>query len=124
MEMVKVKVSELTGTALDWAVAKGIELDVIIKNGYVMAKRTKGERRFVFNPSVHWAHGGPLIQEYEMSINRNDMEVYAHICDYGYGAVGRPVAGQTELIAACRAFVTWKLGARIEVPAVLVEVGE
>jgi hypothetical protein len=63
------KVSELTGAALDWAVAKCIYEpdDVVICDGRVFAydDATKG-----FNPSTNWAQGGPIIERERMPSGR------------------------------------------------------
>jgi hypothetical protein len=61
------KVSELQGAALDWAVAKCIYEpdDVVICEGRVFAydDATNG-----FNPSTDWAQGGPIIEREKIGV--------------------------------------------------------
>ena len=101
------KTSELTGAALDWAVAKcegainGDDLDVgfILEGGY--------------SPSTDWAQGGPIIERYGIELNRYAGEWMATL-------VGRVSVseeqGPTQLIAAMRCYVASKLGDEVELP--------
>jgi hypothetical protein len=92
------KVSELTGAALDWAVAKCIYEpdDVVICDGRVFAydDATKG-----FNPSTNWAQGGPIIEREKMTLEWTGEDWMAYIRhDEEY-------FGPTPLIAAMRCYV-------------------
>ena len=135
----KIKVSELEGVALDWAVAKaeGLMLGQIaiegVKNGF-------------YNPTTNWAQGGPIIEREKITI----------VCaegEYNYDKAGTPdcydtywvaeigmqqhstvygsqgdnwgdcfriytdeMTGPTPLIAAMRCYCRAKLGPEIEVP--------
>lgn len=109
----KVKVSELTGAALDWAVAKceGVE-------------RTWGRSRL--KPyeyykghaySSDWAQGGPIIERERIGIEPwgAGMQWLAQT----YNKAGRVLFrqyGLTPLIAAMRCYVASKLGSEIEIP--------
>lgn len=86
------KTDELTGDALDWAVA-AIEANTW---GY-------------FSPSANWTHGGPIIE-------REKIATAWHITRWvaWRGVVEHP--GPTPLIAAMRCFVASKLGDDIEIP--------
>ena len=103
------KVSELTGAALDWAVAKCIYEpdDVVICDGRVFAydDATKG-----FNPSTNWAQGGPIIEREKMTLEWTGEDWMAYIRhDEEY-------FGPTPLIAAMRCYVASVLGDEVEVP--------
>ena len=95
----QVKTSELTGAALDWAVAKceGITLGVV----------------YYFQPSTNWSQGGPIIE-------RERITVIA--MPNGTWATSTPLHSfhhPTPLIAAMRCYVASKLGVEIEIPAEL-----
>jgi hypothetical protein len=99
------KTSELTGAALDWAVAKcegvinGDDLDVgfILERGYI--------------PSTDWAQGGAIIERECISLFNcyGDSEWSANTEGYEYHAT-------TPLEAAMRCYVASKLGDEVEVP--------
>jgi len=98
------KTSELTGAALDWAVAKcdgvinGDDLDIgfILERGYT--------------PSTDWAQGGAIIE-------REMIDLKCLPTKQG-GFIWRTACadGQTPLIAAMRCYVASKLGDDIEIP--------
>lgn len=103
--MKTIKVSEATGPALNWLVAKceGIELRPH-RGGWSYAAF-----------STNWAQGGPIIERERIQIrpltgSRGQFwEAYAGL----YGGSGD---GETPLIAACRCFVASRLGKEVEVP--------
>jgi hypothetical protein len=74
---VKIKTADLTGAALDWAVAKceGFERNlfrgVVVEptNGMAGAKPKK------WRPSTDWSQGGPIIERKDISTFRCDDEV-------------------------------------------------
>jgi hypothetical protein len=114
------KTSELTGAALDWAVAKCEGHDVFIKHAPVQVMYTpKGKRsRYIYTPSTNWAQGGPIIVREELCIDKVARENWC--------ACVRPVKnspwlyGPTPLIAAMRCYVASKLGDVVNVPEELV----
>lgn len=114
----KVKTSELTGTALDWAVAKceawsaGSFLDGVVAHPNYNN----------FHPSTDWSKGGPIVEReciklaaYEASseVPKNPAYWEAVICTRW--ATYRQT-GPTPLIAAMRCVIASKLGEEIEVP--------
>ena len=103
------KVSELTGAALDWAVAKCIYEpdDVVICDGRVFAydDATKG-----FNPSTNWAQGGPIIEREKIAVWGDGNLYWEAECGWAWGK------GPTPLVAAMRCYVSSKVGEEIEVP--------
>lgn len=107
------KTSELTGAALDWAVAKCEVGD---------AAEQAGDW---WKPSTDWAQGGPIIEREGITLSRTEqksfvgqqpwvsyliehlfMDEYEH--EYQYGP--------TPLVAAMRCYVASKLGDDINIP--------
>ena len=96
------RVSELTGAALDWAVAKC-------------------EKNWAFEPdgcdsySTDWAQGGPIIEREGITVARRGKHSFSP-----WGAVLQEFEfdeeGPTPLIAAMRCYVASKLGDEVEVP--------
>lgn len=118
----EVKTAELTGAALDWAVAVADEEEhpqvysgVIYVNG-----PKKNALAMEYCPSTNWAQGGPLRDKYDVGIEPGvpDGLPYAYV-------PGRDLDGshgETALIALCRAIVAAKMGDVVEVPVELVGV--
>jgi hypothetical protein len=100
------KTAELTGAALDWAVAKceGITWE----QGDIDA----GEYGLGFAPSTDWARGGPIIEREGMSVR----EVLTGFWAAEVEAGAYEHEGPTPLIAAMRCFVAAKLGADVDLP--------
>lgn len=98
------KTSELTGSALDWAVA--------------MAENWAGADFQVKPYSTDWAQGGPLIEREEIRIVKVANGVWGAV--YSSGNIGREHFAKTPLIAAMRCYVASKLGDEVEVPDGLV----
>lgn len=101
------KTSELTGAALDWAVAICEESNV--------AKRLDIKRYpqcvVGFKPSSDWAQGGPIIEREKIAIDCDGAQWVASAND-------RPVcySAKTPLIAAMRCYVASKLGDNVDIP--------
>jgi hypothetical protein len=108
------KTSELTGAALDWAVAKceGIGLG---PRGSVVYYH-EGEPA-MWQPSTDWAQGGAIIERENIKLTprkpfHDDWEA-----EYRYSQGGGLNAfGPTPLIAAMRCYVASKLGDEVDVP--------
>jgi len=107
-----IKTSELTGAALDWAVAK-IEFP---DPDYEDADRfvyVHGDDEFHFTPSTDWAQGGPIIERegiglgFCVGINSDQWEA---------GYTTPEETGPTPLIAAMRCYVASKMGDTIDIP--------
>ncbi|EOC0346265.1 phage protein NinX family protein [Cronobacter turicensis] len=113
MQLSKVKTAELTGAALDWAVAKALDYEVFINpfNG-VMRKTSEAIGCYRFEPSTNWNHGGPLIEEHieHMSVQPGNMWAAVALGDFTYQKADTP------LLAACRAIVSHHLGYEVEIP--------
>jgi hypothetical protein len=101
------KTSELTGIALDWAVAKCEGIKIIVRQ----------ENWEWYSSS--WEQGGPIIERelieiYPIAICNVECEWGARKVD-GAGDLIR-FYGYTPLIAAMRCYVASKLGDDIEIP--------
>jgi hypothetical protein len=107
----KIKTAELTGAALDWAVAKCEGVDRLFEAYEV------GRHHY----STDWAQGGPIIER-EMREFGFDLWSGTHIphgqfaATYCRGAQDSYVYGETPLIAAMRCYVASKLGDEFDVP--------
>jgi hypothetical protein len=106
------KTSELSGAALDWAVAKCEGKDVWIKDdGSIWEER--GEVSYYFRPSNRWNHGGPIIE-------REKIAVWSDV-EGGWFASGnegtnKDYHAENPLIAAMRCYVDTRLGDEIDLP--------
>ena len=101
------KTSELTGAALDWAVAKCEKLPVT---------RKYYDLRFIdeYPFSTNWSQGGPIIEREGIRIVMVAPTVWGAV--YSSGDVGREHFAPTPLIAAMRCYVASKLGDDINIP--------
>ena len=101
------KTNELTGTALDWAVA-------VCEVGVKDAEQGGSW----FRPSTNWAQGGPIIEREEMTVCCHWMRPFATKLVRGTRKVIQ-CNGDTPLIAAMRCYVASKLGDEVEIPTEL-----
>ena len=105
------KTNELTGLALDWAVAK---CENVVYHGPAWTKF-----------STDWAQGGPIIEREGITVSRTDQKSYKgqmpwvaylieHLFEDEYEHEYQH--GPTPLIAAMRCYVTSKLGDEVDIP--------
>lgn len=132
----KIKTADLTGPALDWAVAKcQLFFGDIEINGCVWWKELP------YLPSTDWAQGGPIKEREGIATRRSKGIWYAMLssdlgdgeraqwCEYTWRGLNlsdskpRPVRfkGETELQATMRCYVASKLGDEVDVPDELVQ---
>ena len=131
--------SELTGAALDWAVAKceGIELiggryNRLLVDGHM----SRGQEMMApYKPSTDWAQGGPIIEREHIDLsaysnhwearlwagwedNQKNNPPHIAAAKHRIGRVTQSIVkhGETPLIAAMRCYVASKLGDEVEVP--------
>lgn len=128
MSMVEVKVAELSGAALDFAVAQ-----VEKPENFVLRDATEEIGCWVIGiaynaadpdswlkssycPSTDWSQGGPLIDKHRLEIIESG-NGFACVKEWVYSEPYEwyPV-GETHLIAACRAIVTKASGDTVQVP--------
>jgi hypothetical protein len=111
----RVKTNELTGAALDWAVA-------LCEVGPIDIKDIDDPHFY----STDWSEGGPIIErekvcvEYMAGAGDGGLDVWvAEVLheDKKYGGVMSSAGqGPTPLIAAMRCYVASKLGDEVEIP--------
>jgi len=129
------KTSELTGAALDWAVAKAegllepkeffgkmvapVVLDMEYwSNGEPMVRLNPCPDvyyRAEYDPSTDWKHGGPIIEGDIAKIERFSDSLWEATA-FTKNAQDFVQNGPTPLIAAMRCYVASKLGDEVEVP--------
>lgn len=122
--MKTVKTSDLTGLALDWAVAKCLGVTVRVNHGYepaICLCSTQDAARFggtwVFIPSRDWRQSGPIIERERICIDIGHEGVWLAYSKQNYADDKEFLhAGSTPLIAAARSYVASKLGDTIEIP--------
>lgn len=115
------KTSELTGAALNWAVAiadgwKPEKLRDDRGEYWWLFKESRGMNPKHYHPSSNWAQGGPIIEREMLTVVYNEREEDAE----GWRTIayhtGDMEYGPTPLIAAMRCFVASKLGDEVEIP--------
>jgi hypothetical protein len=118
----KVKTSELTGAALDWAVAKceGIELYAgpRDRNPAYKANWVRRKHGDLYLPSTDWAQGGPIIERERISVG-DQTHIEGQPTDSACYATNRKGAyglGPKPLTAAMRCYVASELGDEVDVP--------
>ena len=139
--MTTIKTSELTGAALDWAVATAEKLPLRLDPmgfrrdspdalqagwwvwfgtpfsmilGYT-PKSNKDQRGY--SPSTDWAQGGPIIEREALTVKMRHPNPRLWVSYNGWNHdPGFSASGPTALIAAMRCYVASKLGDEVEVP--------
>ena len=117
----KIKTSELTDAALDWAVAKcagyveqGVYGTPELRDSGVYLCYCDAVLNSCYSPTTDWAQGGPILDRERITIRQwTDMSpIHAYMPHDGapWGA------GPTPLIAAMRCLIASKLGREVEVP--------
>ena len=139
------KTADLTGPALDWAVAKCEGVSLIYRGRkwptdgattveyapWAVHPVVNGSGPFVaalcnsaYSPTTNWAHGGPIIERegIELICNLNPAEAARFKTEPHWRASKRAWSkgdiwyGPTPLIAVMRCYVASKLGDEIDVP--------
>lgn len=131
----KIKTSELTGAALDWAVAKCEGETPLWHSGTTVSESIQGIKRFWvsvdtrydkegrdynprYSPSTDWLTAGPIIQREKIGSLHEARGVWSASTKWEDPA--KVFYGKTKLIAAMRCYVASKLGDEVEVPDELV----
>jgi hypothetical protein len=135
------KISELTGTALDWAVAKCMTGGEIFQSGRVAHAvvlhvvggttapyfvKDSGVVRCAFEPSTNWAQGGPIIERERVTVAKGNSIYFPQGNENGDYYEDLWIArlnpsdpwthGPTPLVAAMRCYVASKLGDTVDLP--------
>jgi len=107
----KIKTAELTGPALDWAVAKCEEGWILETNSFI-SHHQLGRMNF----STKWELGGPIIERGIVSIDKEEggkrWVAFAWRTDRDL----QKSIGPTPMIAAMRCYVASRLGEEVEIP--------
>lgn len=110
----KIKVSEASGAALDWAVTYALHGDCasyIFKHG-----------RSFHAYSTDWSQGGPILEREGGTVWSTNADGWRCKAKYDYAndREGVTMTGHTPLIAAMRCYVSSKLGEEVEIPEELI----
>ena len=105
--MCKIKTSELTGAALDWAVTK-----CELPEGWPMIM---GD---LTDYSTDWSLAGPIIEEEGITLEHWKCTGHWQAANE---LITKVTNGPTPIIAAMRCYVASKLGDEVEVPEELTE---
>jgi len=124
-EFVEVKTSDLTGAALDWAVAKAEGWNPLLMPmartefsvGVTAVDADGNVTGFACRYSTDWGQGGLLIDKYRLGFAIYPEHYFAAT---GLNDSSGACDGSTHLIAACRAIVVSVLGETVSVPKELV----
>ena len=139
MKTVEVKVSELEGAALDWAVAQVEGVKTLMmeprkdepKKPFALfgslALSVGGDDQSSYAPSSCWHCAGPLLDKHCKSFGLVQDGLDKTWRAFGYGdqtpdgtnRFQRLSSGGTILVAACRAIVAANLGDTVQIPAEL-----
>ena len=121
----KIKTTELTDAALDWAVCEAAGLLAAyprVRKDFALQWPSTGNQHL--HPSTDWAQGGPIIEREKLCVGHKhqaDPE-YCPVNDPATNCWARTTAGgylsygPTTLVAAMRCLVASKLGDEIEIP--------
>ena len=106
------KTSELSGAALDWAVAK---CEGVSDAGFLQFYEGDEEDHEPpeYNYTTDWALGGTIIEREGIAVWQFDDVTWRAIARY---AVPDPIEGATPLVAAMRCYVASKLGDDVQLP--------
>lgn len=113
------RTSDLTGVALDWAVAKC--------EGFLCDYKYNGA---LASYSTDWSQGGPIIEREDINVTRftyseiteSGAEIYrkegwmAFTTTSSYWMTPKRTYGPTPLIAAMRCYVASNLGDEVDIP--------
>jgi hypothetical protein len=105
------KTCELSGAALDWAVAH-IELTGHDEYTNVLMVTVGDDNGWKYKPSTDWAQGGAIIE-------REGIELLCESLGFRWVAIpqkGPEWRGETPLIAAMRCYVASKMGDEVDIP--------
>ena len=140
----KIKTSELTGAALDWAVAKATQMPLyqcgddwpgnrfvneeslrrpivtVGLTGRMLLEGPKTAENKEWSPSTDWAQGGPIIESNEIDLKVVEEGVWQASNFFNDLAIHH-FLGDSPLEAAMRCHVAHKLGEEVEIPKELYE---
>jgi hypothetical protein len=116
------KTSELTGAALDWAVAiaEGWKPEKVSDDRgeyWWFFKDSRGMNPKHYHPSTHWGIGGAIIEREGISVALERGEPWAAWSKAPFRDDAEAFGyGETPLTAAMRCYVASKLGDEVQLP--------
>ena len=131
-DLIEVRVSNLVGVALDWAVTKAAGLEDTAKLLFPAIIDERNQPCMVthswsaWSPSTDWSQGGPLYDKYLGNSTHSPYHAGSDICySAGVGSDNPAVShvwchGPTALVSFCRSLVLSKLGDTVQVPKELI----
>lgn len=118
----KLKTSELTDIALDWAVLKCMHSAAANDARFLeIFKHQRGTKQ-AHCYSISWAEGGPIIERECIQLNLNHLRPHVRppgetwIATRIEGSSVSEERGPTQLVAAMRCYVASQLGDEVDVP--------
>lgn len=123
----KLDVEELSGSSLDWAIAKaeGFSVEIYRVNGQIAVGTmkkciafkdgAKNEEFMPFTPSLDWRIAGPIMERDKIVSDYED-GVWCCAVKSSDEELDGLAIGSTHLEAGMRAFVSSKLGRIIDIP--------
>lgn len=118
----KVKTAELSGEALDWAVAKCENVKIHIpKEPFLQAGKLLADGKWDWDRdcgieleySINWSQAGPIIEREGIQLGSTP---HSEGCWWFTSIADTTADGPTPLIAAMRCYVSRKLGEEVEIP--------
>ena len=106
------KTNELTGPALDWAVAKCEGDEVRYEGGCIRPALSQFVDDDGYQPSTDWDQGGPIIEREKIGVWWDGV----WHAKYDGCRPDQVQDAHTPLIAAMRCYVASKLGDEVEIP--------
>ena len=114
------KTSELTGAALDWAVAKCEGEEFFVLHGKVFIPDWEGvDDPYLFCPSGSYNDGYPIVERERIELRGDGDGGWI-----AYDNLNPEQRGLTPLTAAMRCYVAGQLGEEVEIPNELKEGAE
>ena len=109
----KIETSELSGAALDWAVAK-CEGYIDDCNTWMHGATISEIEEGYYKPSTDWAQGGPIIEREAIAVSMGeDGDAWCAWFPLRQGI--EDSIGATPLVAAMRCYVASKLGEEVDI---------
>lgn len=126
--MATIKVSDLSGSALDWCVAEcegaTSELDGKGADNCWLEFEINCTYLSTYSPSSDWDQGGPIIEREKICIephkSQDGVWIAGILGDWPKNWFNHALSAESPLIAAMRCYVASKLGDEVEVPDELV----
>lgn len=123
----KIKTSELTGAALDWAAAwcegcveKGVYGGPVLRDGRLHIHYCGVVLDAAWQPSTDWSQAGPILTREHISRTTDHSGLWIAYWTDGYteGDEGKKwmQCDRSELVAGLRCYVASRLGDEVDVP--------